>query len=154
MLLLLFHAGETLYAIDARHVAEVVPRVELRAIPHAPGYLLGLLGYRGRAVPAIDFRRLIGQGPAREALSTRVILTRHVGPDGAARLVGVVAENVSQVARADEFQVVTPAMNLDEAPYLGAVLRYDGGLVQLVEADKLLDRRMQEALYGTEGATR
>ena len=44
--------------------------------------------------------------------------------------------------------VVTPPMSLDEAPYLGSVLQLDGGLVQLVEADKLLSVKMQDALYG------
>ncbi len=151
MLLLLFRAGESLYAFDAKRVAEVVPRVALRTIPHAPGYLAGLLGYRGQAVPVVDFRRLIGSDSSREALSTRLILTEFTGHDGTNRLVGVVAENVSHVINASSTQIVSPAMSLDEAPYLGAVLKFDEGLVQLVEADRLLNSRMQDALYG--GAT-
>jgi chemotaxis signal transduction protein len=39
-------------------------------------------------------------------------------------------------------------MNLDEAPYLGSIVRLGDVLVQLVEADRLLSERMQEALYG------
>jgi chemotaxis-related protein WspB len=151
MLLLLFRSHESLYAIDARRVAEVVPRVSLRSIPHAPAYLAGLLSYRGQAVPVIDFGLLVGGGASREALSTRAILTSFTGHDHQTRLVGVVAESVSRVIEADPRQVVTPAMSLEEAPYLGAVLRLDEGLVQLVAVDKLLSDRMQDALYG--GAT-
>ena len=60
MLLLTFRAGESLYAVDARQVVEVLPRVGLRAIPHSPEYLVGLLSYRGQVVPVVDFNTLIG----------------------------------------------------------------------------------------------
>ena len=54
MLLLTLKAGANRYAIDVARVIELVPRVELRAIPHAPPFLAGLLGYRGKVIPVID----------------------------------------------------------------------------------------------------
>ena len=148
MLLLMFRTGESLYAIDAKRVVEVVPRVDLRPIPHAPESLVGLLSYRGRVVPVIDFGVLVGARESRAVLSTRVILTEFTTHDRQTELVGVVAENVSHVVNAEPRQVVSPAMSLDEAPYLGAVIQLDEGLVQLVAADKLLSERMQDALFG------
>ena len=148
MLLLIFRSGESRYAFDAHRVAEVVPRVGVRAIPHAPAYVMGLLSYRGLAVPVIDFGILIGACPARDVLSSRVVLIEFRVQGGAARMVGVVAENVSHVVKVDESQFISPAMTLEEAPYLGAILKVDEGLVQLIVADKLLSERMQAALYG------
>ena len=43
MLLLTFRAAENLYAIDAARVVEVVPRINLRLLPHAPDFLAGVL---------------------------------------------------------------------------------------------------------------
>jgi chemotaxis-related protein WspB len=149
MLLLVFRAGEALYAIDASKVVEVTPRVELRVIPQAPAFLSGLLGYRGRIVPVIDFSRLIGGSTSPSRLSTRIILASWTTPDGKPRLIGIVAEDVSRVVYADPGQVVSPAMQLDEAPYLAEVLRIDEGLVQLVRADKLISERLQDALLGS-----
>jgi chemotaxis-related protein WspB len=148
MLLLVFRSGDSLYAIDAKQVVEVVPRVNLRPVPHAPAFLPGLLSYRGRVVPVVDFGVLIGASLGRDALSTRAILAEFTGADGTARLVGLVAEDVSHVVNAEGRQIVAPAMSLDEAPYLGAVVQLDEGLVQLVEAGKLLSERMQVSLYG------
>ena len=74
MLLLTFTAGTNRYAIDVTRVVEVVPRVELRKIPHAPAFLAGLLGYRGEVVPVIDLGLLLDAAPCRDCLSTRIIL--------------------------------------------------------------------------------
>src|SRR5580693_10375802 len=74
MLLLTLTAGANRYAIDVTRVVELVPRVELRAIPHAPVFLAGLLGYRGTVIPVIDLGLLLGGAPCRDCLSTRIIL--------------------------------------------------------------------------------
>jgi chemotaxis-related protein WspB len=150
MLLLIFRAGagKSLYALDAGRVVEVVPRVALRPIPRAPAFLSGLLDYRGRVVPVIDFGVVIGEAASLPRLSTRIILVEWTTRDRQARLLGIVAEDVSRVVNADPSQTVSAAMTLDEAPYLGEVIRLDEGLVQLVRADKLVPERVQDALYG------
>jgi chemotaxis-related protein WspB len=153
MLLLVFRAAETLYAIDAAKVVEVTPRVELRVVPQTPAFVLGLLGYRGRVVPVIDFSQLIGERASSTRLSTRIILSSWTALDGKPRLIGIVAEDVSRVVYADFSQVVSPAMQLDEAPYLAEVLRIDEGLVQRVRADKLIPERLQDALLGSSTET-
>ena len=148
MLLLTFRAGESLYAVDARQVVEVLPRVGLRAIPHSPEYLVGLLSYRGQVVPVVDFNTLIGWKAGRAFLSTRVILAEFAVPGGPNRRIGVVAESVNQVLRGEPGQNVLAEMDLDEAPYLGGVFQLDDGLVQLVKPGKILPNRVQDALYG------
>ncbi len=74
MLILTFTAGANRYAVDVGRVVELVPRVELRKLPHAPACLAGLLGYRGKIVPVIDLGILLDANPCRDRLSTRIIL--------------------------------------------------------------------------------
>lgn len=148
MLLLMFRADGNDYAIDARRVVEVVPRVSVRPIPHAPEYLLGLLSYRGHVAPVIDFGRLTGGTTSAPALSTRVIIVELEPEKGRTRLVGLVAEDVSRVVNVDAARFDVPSMALDEARYLGAVLQLESGLVQLVAAEHLLSDRMRDSLFG------
>src|SRR4051812_48300191 len=54
MLVLTFRVAEAPFAVAVARVVEVVPRVALRAMPHSPDYLAGLLHYRGKAVPVVD----------------------------------------------------------------------------------------------------
>jgi chemotaxis-related protein WspB len=133
MLVLTFQVAEVPYAVAVRRVVEVVPRVELRAIPHAPAYLAGLLRYRGGAVPVVDLGALMGGPACPDRLDTRIIL---VGRDGAG-LVGLVAERVDDVREVDEARRAMAGLAIGDAPYLGPIYETDGGLIQLIEPGKI-----------------
>jgi chemotaxis-related protein WspB len=151
MLLVLFRSGENLYAIEARRVVEVVPRVAVRTVPRAPDDLTGLMSYRGRVVPVIDFGVLTGGAPARRTLGSRVIVAC-VGDASDGRRVGLLAEDVSRVRETDATRRVVDHSDLEAAPYLGAVYLLDEGLVQVVDVGKLLSGRPDAALFGEPAA--
>jgi chemotaxis-related protein WspB len=157
MLLLTFTVHGEPYALDVAGVIELVPRVELRAIPHAPAYLAGLLGYRGEVVPVIDLGLLLGSSPGADRLSTRIILVKttpggHNRKDeeardsarGEARVLGLIAERVIDLVEVEPEQVTPAPVHLARAPYLGTIARTDRGFVPLIEAAKL--RRLLEPL--------
>jgi chemotaxis-related protein WspB len=163
MLLLTFTAGPNRYAVNVVRVVEVVPRVDLRTIPHAPAFLAGLLGYRGKVVPVIDLGLLLASLPCQDRLSTRIILVNTArrdhnskkkqdrndslgghGQDGAepepsSNLLGLVAEHVSELTHAQPDQTVPLLIHLPEAPYLDAVLQTEEGIVQLIKVEGLRD---------------
>jgi chemotaxis-related protein WspB len=148
MLLLTFLVHGEPYALDVAGVIELVPRVELRAIPHAPAYLAGLLGYRGEVVPVIDLGLLLGSSPGADRLSTRIILVKST-PDaqnrgGDARVLGLIAERVIDLVEVAPEQVAPAPVHLARAPYLGAIARTDRGFAPLIEAAEL--RRLLEPL--------
>ena len=74
MLLLMFRVAENEYAVAAECVVEVVPRIDLRAFPHATEALAGLFRYRGKVVPVVDLGLLMGGTACRSRLSTRIIV--------------------------------------------------------------------------------
>ena len=147
MLLLTFRVSNDLYAVAAERVVEVVPRVELRPVPHAPACLAGLFNYRGKAVPVIDLGVLLGSAPCLERLHTRLILADEPGSRGT-RLIGLIAEHVSDVLMVRDDQIVLPTMKLEQAPYLDAVVRTDQGLVQTLSVEKVLPPSLREAIFG------
>ena len=59
MLLLLFHLGSELYAIESSQVIEIIPTVNLRPLHHVPDYVAGLFNYRGKFIPVIDLSQLL-----------------------------------------------------------------------------------------------
>ena len=52
-----------------------------RSIPHAPSFLAGLLGFRGKVIPVIDLGLLLSSVPCRDCLSTRIILVNDAPGD-------------------------------------------------------------------------
>jgi chemotaxis-related protein WspB len=149
MLLLTFTAAGERYALDVSGVIELVPRVELRAIPHAPAFLAGLLGYRGEVVPVIDLGLLLGSSPCPDRLSTRIILVKSApggqnrgdetrdADRGPARLLALIAEQVSDLIEVTAEQVIPAPVHLPQAPYLDAIARTDRGFVPMIAVEKL-----------------
>jgi chemotaxis-related protein WspB len=168
MLLLTFTAGVNRYAVVVARIVELVPRVELRPVPHAPAFLAGLLGYRGKVVPVIDLSVLLDAPPCPDRLSTRIILVnatpgdhnrgnpdRHDSaensgsassdPEPDLDILGLVAERVSDLITVQPEQVSPPAVQLPQAPYLGAIVQTDDGIVQLIAVERLREATLGEA---------
>lgn len=159
MLILTFTAGANRYAIDVMRVVEVVPKVELRKIPHAPPILAGFLGYRGKVIPVLDLGLLLGAAPCQEWLSTRIILVndapgdRHrrsqsndtsqdaSGARGSGKpdleLLGLVAERVNDLTHTQPEQIIPAPVLLPQTPYLGAMIQTDQGIVQFIVVEQL-----------------
>src|SRR5215472_1275232 len=100
MLFLLFQVGSDRYALEARHVVEVVPLLSLQRIPQAPLGVAGVFNYRGQPVPAVDLSQLTLGKPAEQCLSTRIIIVNYPDRDGRTHLLGLIAERATEMFRA------------------------------------------------------
>jgi chemotaxis-related protein WspB len=158
--LLSFAVGPNRYAVDVARVVELVPRVALRLIPHAPAYLAGLLAYRGKVVPVIELGLLLGAVPCRARLSTRIILVNNVPIDQncntqgggisgedrgrpppdrerAQTLLGLVAEDVSVLNEVTSEQLCPAPVRMPQQPYLGGIIQTDQGILQLIAVEEV-----------------
>jgi purine-binding chemotaxis protein CheW len=54
------HAGEALFGIDTATILEVLGKRALRRVPLAPGYIGGIVSYRGDMLTTISLRALLG----------------------------------------------------------------------------------------------
>jgi chemotaxis-related protein WspB len=157
MLFLLFQIGGERYALDASHVVEVLPLLNLKTIRDAGHGVVGVFIYHGQPIPAIDLSQLLLGKPADEKLSTRIILINHADKNGNSFLVGLIAEHATEMIRRDRADFHETGMKLREAAFLGPVLTDESGIIQLLHEQKLLpnnirDYALSEALV-TERAT-
>lgn len=147
MLALAFRAGNAQLALPAREIVEVLPRVPLREPTLAPPAVVGLLPFRGTLTPVVDLCLLVAGRAAAPQLGTRIIVVR-IGSGSRARLVGLLAEDVSELIEAG---ATTPGLTLPEQPWLGEHLREQAGLPQLVDTAELLPEALV-ALFQPEPA--
>jgi chemotaxis-related protein WspB len=152
MLFLLFRLGKDRYAIEARQVVEVLPMLAAKQIPQAPPAVRGAFDFRGEPVPLIDMTQLALGHPVRENLSTRIVLVRHPDGRGGARLLGLLAEHVTETMRRAPADFRDAGVELPEAAWLGPVSPYEGGLVQWVQVEQLLTPELRELLFPAEAA--
>ncbi|MDX2097287.1 MAG: chemotaxis protein CheW [Leptolyngbyaceae cyanobacterium bins.59] len=151
MLMLLFYAGNDLYAIESSRVVEVIPRVALRKIHHVPEYVAGLFNYRGAIVPVIDLCHLIQGTPSRSHLSTRIIMVSYPRKDQTLQYVGLMAERVTETLNKPDHELIDSEIQMHEAPYLGGMIMDEKGMIQRIRLEQLFaDSRHMHLLTGGE----
>jgi len=132
MLFLTFRIGEESYALDTAQIAEILPLLRITRVPLAPAGVAGLITYRGRSVPVVDLSELMLGAPARPHISTRLILVRH-----GEHLLGLIAEQATEMLRREADSFAHPGVASDSAPYLGPVTRDGDRLIRCIDVRKL-----------------
>ncbi len=138
MLVLLFQLGADRYALDATRIAEVLPLVVIRPVPHAPAGVAGVFDYRGEPVPVVDISMVVLGRPAERQLSTRLLVIDPPDPLRGSRRIGLIAEKATQTVRRERTDFVDSGVSNERAAYLGPIMRDAGGFVQWIDVGGLL----------------
>lgn len=146
MLMLVFYIGNDLYALDSSQVIEIIPRVILRKIYHAPDYVVGLFNYRGEIVPVIDLCHLIQGKPSLNHLSTRIIMVNYQDQHNHRYCLGLMAERVTETLNKPDTELVNPAMMMDNATYLGEMIMDEKGMIQRIRLEHLLSESQRKQI--------
>lgn len=138
MLALLLKTGDRIFAIPARSVLEVVPRVALRPAPESPPWLAGLLAYRGSILPAVDLCIRVEGRPTAGLLSSRIVVVKRASGDPR-HAYGILSENVTEVRQLADAEVVR--VEAEIAEYVAGTIMSDGQIIHLLDLDSVLPRR-------------
>ncbi len=148
VLFLLFRIGNERYALPATEVAEVLPRLPLKPIAHAPNWVAGVFAYRGVVVPVIDLGALTFGEPAQARTSTRLVLVHYrPAPTGKAQLLGLILEQATDTLRCNPAEFQPYGLDNRQARYLGPVREDAHGLLQWVRVADLLDEQVRVLLF-------
>lgn len=150
MLMLLFHLGDNRYALPAAKVVEITPNVFLSAIAQAPAYVAGVFTYRGAQVPVIDLCQLLLNRPAEVLFTTRIVLVDYPCAEGTSRLLGLLAERVTDTRNLPVEAFTTTGVRSAGAPCLGEAAQTPEGLIQFVDVEHLLAPDVQAQLFPAE----
>ncbi|NWD51512.1 chemotaxis protein CheW [Pseudomonas gingeri] len=147
-LFLVFRIGGERYALEAVEVAEVLPRLQLKAIAHAPAWVAGVFAHRGLMVPVIDVSAMTFGQPAAARTSTRLVLV-HYRPqaEGTGYLLGLILEQATDTLRCHPADFQPYGLDNRQAPYLGPVREDQQGLVQRIRVNDLLSADVRALLF-------
>ena len=150
-LFLVFHIGNERYALKATEVAEVLPRLPLKPIAHAPLWVAGIFAHRGALVPVIDLSALTFGTAAQARTSTRLVLVNYQPEPGIeARWLGLILEQATDTLRCDPAEFQPYGLDNRQAPYLGPVREDALGLMQWIGVNDLLTDEVRAVLFSAE----
>ncbi|MBP7341864.1 MAG: chemotaxis protein CheW [Smithellaceae bacterium] len=150
MLILQFQAGRERYGLDIEQILEISSLVSLRPIPHAPPEVAGTFNYRGTLTPVVDLTALLTGVASRPRMSTRIILVAFQGEDGRSHILGLVAEEVTEMISCRRESLQQPVVSVGGASYLGDMVFDERGSIQLLDLERLLTRDLLFTLFPPE----
>lgn len=128
-----FSLGDQLYGLPIASVQEIQQIVEFTAVPDDAPALVGMLDLRGRILPAIDLRVLVGMERRSYDLDTPMIVCRTKE-----RLVALVVDAVHDVVSLPSGCIQEPSHLYSLADRMLGVCRLERGLVLLLDPDTIV----------------
>ena len=111
-------------------------------LPHAPGYVRGVINLRGSVLPVVDLSDRLGFAPI-EGNARQVIIVVHIG----GKLVGMLVDAVSDIlSQSSEVIQPTPEVASGQVlTFLQGVLAIDGRMIGLIRVDEIMPDRQEAA---------
>lgn len=127
------------YAVDMASVAEVVPVPVMTRIPGSPAWLSGVVNWRGRVLPVVDLRPLVGAALSPLPTSARLVVLAEGDIE-----VGIVADMVPGLLNCHlrDIEPIPGTIATGIAPLVRGVVDVDGP-VALLATEAVLRLREQ-----------
>jgi len=147
MLLLQFQIDDDIYAFDVHSIVEVAPFVELKQIPYAPHKIAGVFNYRGKLIPVINLSIIIKNKSINEIMSTRIIIVNFNSEKYGNKIVGLLAENVTETITCTKKDLQQQSIKIEKAPYFTDILVRGLQMIQIIDINKLISNEIQEQFF-------
>ncbi len=133
--LIAFRTGTQEFCVNVRSVREIRGWTPATSLPHAPGFVLGVINLRGIVLPIIDLATRLGFSPT-EPTARHAIIVVECGRQAA----GLLVEGVSDIFTVDEAQIQpTPDVASEAAKlFIRGVIATEGRLISIVDIDNIL----------------
>lgn len=141
-------AGEE-YAQEISRIHEINKVTGITKVPHTPKFIVGVVNMRGRIIPVVDMRRLLGLPAAEESRDRRIIVM-----DVRGYTAGLLVDAVHQVVTIGESELLdSPGIlqNVDEE-FIRAVAKIDDRLVICLDIEKLISAKEVSGVAGPSSA--
>ncbi len=140
--LIAFRIGDQEFCVNIMAVREIRGWTPATPMPHAPGYMMGVINLRGAVLPIVDLSARLGMREA-EPTARHVIIVAQVHN----RVVGLLVEAVSDILTITEENIQpVPEISSDmERQYARGILSIDKRMICLIELDALFPDRESEA---------
>ena len=132
-----FQVGQETFGLDILKVHEIIRFQPLTRMPNLPDYMEGVLNLRGKIIPVVNMRQVMGLD-RQETNSTTKIVVASVKDE----VLGFVVDSVSEVLRIGSDNVEpSPRVRQAKQNYISGVGKVDDRLLLLLDLDQLLGEK-------------
>jgi purine-binding chemotaxis protein CheW len=135
ILLATFFVRDTLCALDAAEVQEVIRFGPVTPVPHGPEEVVGIVNLRGKIVTLIDLGLRLGFSRSRPGRDTRTFIIEDRN-----EFIGLLVDRVDEVVEVerDHWQPLPANVKPEQARLFKGICRSRGRVITLIDADLVL----------------
>ena len=124
--------GQTLFGVPIRHILEIVGSARPQPVPLAPGFVGGLVHYRGDVLTTVSLRQLLAM-PPREGTQDILVM------EGAGGYFGLLVDSVGEVLTVSPVDYEPNPSILDEQrrAYLAGAYKLKDRLLVMLDPEKV-----------------
>lgn len=140
--LIAFRLGSQEFCVDIMSVRDLRGWTPATSLPHAPGYVRGVINLRGSVLPIVDLAVRLGF-PASEPTARHVIIVAQVGD----KVLGLLVDAVSDILTVTDTEIQpTPDVASDLArTFVNGVLAVQGRMLSVIGLENVLPEPVREA---------
>ncbi len=130
-----FRVSEQDFCVDIMSVREIRGWTQATALPHAPGYVMGVINLRGAVVPVLDLAARLGLG-ALDPGPRHVIVIAMI--DG--QTVGLLADVVSDILNisADRLQPVPDVASETAKAFITGIIATEERMIRKIDLGRVV----------------
>ena len=140
--LIAFRIGEQEFCVDIMSVREIRGWTPATALPHSPGYVLGVINLRGAVLPIVDLSSRLGMKES-DPSARHVIIVAPVHQ----KVVGLLVDAVSDILTVTDDNIQpTPEVSSElDRSFAKGVLAIEGRMICLIELESIFPEGESEA---------
>lgn len=146
--MVIFELGQEEYAMPIEVVREITRLDNVRPIPQAPSYVMGLINIRGSAIPLIDLHsrfgiakdEVVGSAEGETSPEHKLALITEVDGEN----IGFSVDQVREVSVLDEISAVP---QLVTAPFIGGIVNLPERIIMCIIPEKILEKEEIQGLH-------
>ena len=133
--LIAFRVGPQDFCVDIMTVREIRGWTPTTPLPHAPGYVRGVVNLRGAVLPVVDFGACLGLPPSEPTKRHGIIVTQV-----ASQVIGLLVDAVSDILTVGDATIQPPPDIASDRvrAFVRGLLAIEERMVSLIALDHLL----------------
>jgi purine-binding chemotaxis protein CheW len=134
--LVTFRLGNEEFGVDIRKVQEINRMIDITKIPNTPPHIEGVVNLRGKIVPVISLRTILGLGERERDKATRIMVVEIEG-----FILGFIVDSVSEVLRISDGKVEpAPSVTREgDSKYIEGVINLSDRILILLDLKALFE---------------
>ncbi|MDD5432524.1 MAG: chemotaxis protein CheW [Candidatus Omnitrophica bacterium] len=129
----IFKIADKEYGVDIKQVRHVIRMKEIVTIPDSADFVEGVISLRGKVIPLLNLRKKFSLKSENSKKENRIIITQIKE-----HLIGVLVDEVLNVANIEHGAITPPDKFLKDASYLTGVIKIGNRLILLIDFEKIL----------------